>query len=93
MEYDLDSEDKAWLEKFNGGQDRLPAPRFELLLWKLEMVNADANDRQSAALGELKRCKFIIQGYVLIRIEYCEFACCAACQFSLCSTLHARHPL
>ena len=53
MEYDLDTEDKTWLEKFNGGQDRLPAPRFELLLWKLEMVNADANDRQSAALGEL----------------------------------------
>lgn len=51
VEYDLDHEDRAWLEKFNDGQDRLPAQRFELLLWKLDLVNADANDRQSAAVG------------------------------------------
>jgi hypothetical protein len=48
VEYDLDSEDLKWLESFNEGQDRLPIRRFELLIWRLELENAMANDRQFA---------------------------------------------
>ena len=51
VEYDMDLQDIAWLEKFNQGQDRLPPRRFELLIWRLEMANAEANDRHSAANG------------------------------------------
>jgi len=48
VEYDVDSEDLKWLESFNEGQDRLPTRRFELLIWRLELENAMANDRQFA---------------------------------------------
>lgn len=52
MEYDLDEADWKWLNKFNQGQERLPARRFELLLWRLELANAEANDQQSAMTGQ-----------------------------------------
>ena len=51
VEYDLDARDKEWLEKFNGGQDKLPARRFELLIWRLELINAEANERHTTATG------------------------------------------
>lgn len=51
VEYDLDASDREWLEKFNKGQDRLPARRFELLIWRLELINAEVNERQTAATG------------------------------------------
>lgn len=51
IEYDLDKEDEAWLEAFNRGQDRLPARRMELLMWRLECANAEATDRALAAAG------------------------------------------
>lgn len=51
VEYDLDERDLEWLEKFNNGQDKLPARRFELLLWRLEMINAEANERHTTAAG------------------------------------------
>jgi hypothetical protein len=34
--YDLDSEDETWLAAYNGDQQRLPADRFERLLYTLE---------------------------------------------------------
>jgi hypothetical protein len=34
--YDLDSEDETWLATYNGDQQRLPADRFERLLYTLE---------------------------------------------------------
>lgn len=52
IEYDLDPEDENWLEAFNRGQQRLPVRRFELLLWRLEVANADATDAALAAAGE-----------------------------------------
>ena len=52
IEYDLDAADKAWLETFNLGQNRLPARRFELLLWRLELGNAAATERTLAGAGE-----------------------------------------
>ncbi|CAL8467691.1 g7229 [Coccomyxa elongata] len=52
IEYDLDKEDEEWLEAFNRGQeDRLPARRMELLMWRLECANAEATDRALAAAG------------------------------------------
>ena len=52
VEYDMDEADWRWLNKFNLGQDRLPARRFELLIWRLELVNAEANDQQSLMSGK-----------------------------------------
>ena len=40
-----------WLKELNLGQDRLPERRFELLLWRLEVANADATDRTLTAAG------------------------------------------
>ena len=51
IEYDLDAVDKAWLETFNRGQNRLPSRRFELLLWRLELANAAATERTLGAAG------------------------------------------
>lgn len=53
IEYDLDAADEDWLEKFNDGQDKLSARRFELLLWRLELINAEANERHTTAAGRL----------------------------------------
>lgn len=51
VEYDMDAEDDAWLAAINGDQDRLPPPRFELMIWRLETANALAIDRTFAAAG------------------------------------------
>ncbi len=52
IEYDLEKEDEKWLEAVNRGQeDRLPARRMELLMWRLECANAEATDRALAAAG------------------------------------------
>ena len=40
-----------WLRELNRGQDRLPERRFELLLWRLEIANADATNRTLTAAG------------------------------------------
>lgn len=45
VEYDLDNEDEDWLEKYNDGQNRLPAEKFEHMLWKLEVACGDANEK------------------------------------------------
>ena len=52
VEYDLDNDDEDWLEAYNDGQNRLPAEKLELMIWKLEMACGDANEAwmaQSAA--------------------------------------------
>ena len=51
IEYDLDEEDAEWLDGLNRGQDRLPPRRMELLMWRLEVANAEATDRALAAAG------------------------------------------
>ena len=51
IEYDLDAGDKAWLEAFNQGQNRLPPRRLELLMWRLELANAAATERTLANAG------------------------------------------
>ena len=45
VEYDLDAEDEAWLTEFNGEQERLSADKFETMLWRLDVSNAEATDR------------------------------------------------
>lgn len=56
VEYDLDSEDETWLANFNRDQDRLSSEKFETMLWKLDVANAEATDKifafQSSALAE-----------------------------------------
>lgn len=51
IEYDLDAQDRAWLDSFNRGQNRLPPRRLELFLWRLELANAAATERTLAAAG------------------------------------------
>ena len=51
MEYDADSEDDRWLENCNRGQDRLSQQKFELMMWRLELANAAANERTLLASG------------------------------------------
>lgn len=51
VEYDLDGQDEAWLEKLNRGQDRLPLDRFEFMIWRLETTNAAAIERTLTAAG------------------------------------------
>ena len=53
VEYDLDSEDERWLDHYNDGQDRLSDTRFEYLLWRLEVANAEATDRALSVAGDL----------------------------------------
>ena len=53
VEYDADSEDDGWLENINRGQDRLSVHKFELMIWKLELANAAANERTLSAAGAL----------------------------------------
>ena len=48
VEYDLDNDDEDWLEKYNDGQNRLPAEKFEVMIWKLEVSCGEANDAQMA---------------------------------------------
>ncbi len=45
VEYDLDVEDETWLKQFNGEQERLTEEKFEAMLWRLDMANADATDK------------------------------------------------
>lgn len=61
VEYDADSEDDRWLENCNRGQDRLSHQKFELMMWRLELANAAANDRTLMAAGKSneKKCREI----------------------------------
>lgn len=49
MDYDLDEQDRQWLNAFNHGQERLPYRRMELLLWRLDTANAEATDSAFAS--------------------------------------------
>ena len=52
VEYDLDNDDEDWLTAYNDGQNRLPAEKLELMIWKLEIACGEANEAwmaQSAA--------------------------------------------
>lgn len=51
VEYDLDVEDEAWLQAFNGDQERLSPEKFETMLWRLDIANAEATDRIFAFQG------------------------------------------
>ena len=44
MEYDLDNEDEDWLTTYNDGQNRLPAEKFEAMIWKLEVRCGEATE-------------------------------------------------
>ena len=48
VEYDLDNDDEDWLEKYNDGQNRLPAEKLEVMISKLEVACGEANDAQMA---------------------------------------------
>lgn len=57
VEYDLDSEDLAWLGSINNdGQERLSPEKLEMMLWKLDLANAEATDKvfsfQGSAVAE-----------------------------------------
>jgi len=45
VDYDLDEEDSRWVDAFNGGQQRLSKDKMELMMWKLELMNAAATER------------------------------------------------
>jgi len=54
VEYDADSEDEAWLRALNGGgQERMARATLERLLWRLELLNADATDGALSGAGAL----------------------------------------
>ena len=44
VEYDLDNEDEDWLTTYNDGQNRLPAEKFEAMIWKLEVRCGEATE-------------------------------------------------
>ena len=50
VDYDLDEQDRQWLTAFNHGQERLPYRRMELLLWRLDIANAEATDSAFASM-------------------------------------------
>ncbi|GMN48157.1 hypothetical protein TIFTF001_017324 [Ficus carica] len=45
VEYDIDNEDEDWLEDFNRDRKILPQEKFELLLFKLEVLDHKARER------------------------------------------------
>jgi len=45
-EYDLDNDDEVWLSKVNNERKILPAERFEYMLYKLEILDHKARERQ-----------------------------------------------
>ena len=51
VEYDLDTEDEGWLAEFNGEQERLAPEKFEGMLWRLDVANAEATDKVYAFQG------------------------------------------
>lgn len=57
VDYDLDSDDFAWLREINDdGQERLSPDKLEMMLWRLDLANADATDKvfsfQGSAVAE-----------------------------------------
>lgn len=44
VEYDLDNDDEDWLVEYNNGQNRLPAEKFEAMVWRLEVACGEANE-------------------------------------------------
>ena len=44
VEYDLDNDDEDWLTSYNDGQNRLPAEKLELMIWKLEIACGEATE-------------------------------------------------
>mmetsp|Transcript_22142 Transcript_22142/g.48595 ORF Transcript_22142/g.48595 Transcript_22142/m.48595 type:complete len:454 (-) Transcript_22142:10-1371(-) len=44
--YDLDNSDDEWLKQYNGNQNRLPAEKFECMLYKLEKACHLATDKK-----------------------------------------------
>jgi enhancer of polycomb-like protein len=57
VEYDLDEEDFKWLATVNhDGQERISPEKLEMMLWKLDVMNADATDKvfsfQGSAVAE-----------------------------------------
>lgn len=46
VEYDLDDSDDEWLQKYNTGQTRLPAEKFEAMLFKLEVACSYATEKR-----------------------------------------------
>lgn len=55
VEYDLDSEDDAWLKKFNGPHERLSSEKFETMLWKLDVANGEATDKVFCFQGTVQK--------------------------------------
>lgn len=48
VEYDIDTDDELWLKNFNKDQEKLTASKFEAMLWKLDVANAEATDKSLA---------------------------------------------
>ena len=48
VEYDLDNDDEDWLTQYNDGQNRLPAEKLELMIWKLEIACGEATEHWMA---------------------------------------------
>ena len=48
VEYDLDNDDDDWLTQYNDGQNRLPAEKLELMIWKLEIACGEATEHWMA---------------------------------------------
>lgn len=57
QEYDLDADDIDFLHDINqGSQNRLSDKQMEILIWKLETMNADATERSLAQAGARPCC-------------------------------------
>ncbi len=66
VEYDLDADDESWLAEYNRDQERLSMDKFETMLWRLDVANAEATDKSFAFQG--KHWKGTMQKILLNRI-------------------------
>ncbi len=80
VEYDLDNEDEDWLAQYNIGGTRLPADKFERILWKLELGCAEATDNALQQAGGWRHAGGLSKQHVA-RHCTCEW-CVQPCWYS-----------